>query len=373
MSKHCSVEPSGNSKFSATWELTLKCNLDCSYCSKENHDNSSPHPTLEDCKQTVDFFIKYINLYMNTRPKENRVASIDIFGGESLFHPNILEILEYFRLQHEPYKDEWVLNLNIITNSVVKEKIWDRIVDYIHYFTVSYHIESSDEQLSLVRRNILELKKKNKLFHVSLLMHPKYWDKCLDIIEWCKENDVRILPRQIDHAWNQIQFWYSKEQAEWLRKFHQSGSTKEEEQCKPTFGQMMKYSVIKIVNMNNEGRQCCGGKPLYVDQDYNNSQTHIDNTFKGWTCGANYFFVHVKQLTREIFVNKDCLVNFEGEIGNIGTLDNYEEMLVDLEAKLNSDNKPVLTCVKSRCLCGICTPKAKTKEQFNEIFRKFHV
>jgi sulfatase maturation enzyme AslB (radical SAM superfamily) len=362
MSKHCSVEPLQYSKFSATWELTLKCNLDCSYCGKENHDNSVPHPSLDDCKQTVDFFIEYMNLYMEKRPVENRIASIDIFGGESLFHPDIVTILDYFEEQHKPYKDKWSLALNTVTNAVVKEKIWERIVDKINYWTVSYHVEATEEQLELVRNNILDLQKRNKQFHVSLLMHPKHWDKCLYIIDWCKERNIRILPRQIDHAWNQVQFWYSNEQADWMREYH--GKTS------PTLTQKLAYSVIKIVNLNNEGRQCCGGSELLVDGK--DVVTHVDNTFKGWTCGVNNFFVYVKQQTKEIFTNKDCQVNFNGEVGPIGYVSTYKDLIKEVETKLNKPEQFSIQCVKKRCLCGLCTPKAQDKETYNAIISNYY-
>lgn len=372
------TDPSRSPVFYVTWESTLKCNLDCSYCGKEGHDNSLPHPSLADCKTTIDFLMPYLDLYMNKRKKDQRHVSMNIFGGESLIHPNVVDILDYCEQKYQPYKDKWSLDLNTITNAVIKEKIWNRIVDKINYWTISYHTESSPEQQSLVRKNILDLKNRNKRFHVSILMHTKYWNNAIDMIEWCKENDIPYLPRQIDHSWSAFQFYYNKDQAQWLRDFHAQGTTKTScsESCskKPSATekiQFFKKSVIKLVNMNNDGRQCCGGTPLHVDQDYTNTQTHVDNQFKGWSCGVNYFFVFIKQVTKEIFVNKDCQMNFDGEVGPIGTLDNYKEILEKLEKDLENNTLPVITCAKKRCLCGICAPKASTKEIFNNIIEKY--
>jgi sulfatase maturation enzyme AslB (radical SAM superfamily) len=53
--------------FYVTWESTLKCNLDCTYCGKDAHDNSVPHPSLEECLDTADFLLEYANLYMSKR------------------------------------------------------------------------------------------------------------------------------------------------------------------------------------------------------------------------------------------------------------------------------------------------------------------
>lgn len=386
MSKHFSVEPrlsntDESSMFFVTWESTLKCNLDCSYCGKEGHDNSLPHPTLDDCKITIDFLMPYLDLYMNKRKEGQRHVSMNIFGGESLIHPNIVEILDYCEEKYSPYKDKWSLGLNTVTNAVIKEKIWNKIVDRFDYWTISYHTESTKDQQTLVRKNILDLKKRNKNFKVSIMMHSNYWENALEMINWCKENNIPFLPRQIDHSWRQLKFWYTTEQAQWLREFHLTGKVSTSP-CGSSCGQnqnlsvgqkinFVKKSVIKLVNMNSEGRQCCGGNPLHVDQDYTTTQTHVDNTFKDWSCGVNYFFVFIKQSTKEIFVNKDCKMNFNGTVGPIGHLNSYQQLLEHTKLQLENEETYAITCAKKTCLCGICSPKASTKEKFNEIIKKY--
>jgi pyruvate-formate lyase-activating enzyme len=373
------TDPTRKPAFYVTWESTLKCNLDCSYCGA--HDNELPHSSLEDCKKTIDFLIPYIDLYMSKRISDQRHVSMNIFGGESLIHPRIVDILEYFEKKYEPYKDKWTLDLNTVTNAVIKEKIWDRVVDKFNYWTVSYHTESTLEQQTLMRRNILDLKRRNKNFKVSVLMHTEHWDNAVSMIEWCKENDIPFLPRQIDHPWNHFQYWYTSDQAQWLRNFHSTGKisktscgTECGQTSSPTIGQkinFVKKSVINLVNMNSEGRQCCGGIPLHVDQDYTKTQTHVNNKFKGWTCGVNYFFVFVKQSTKEIFVNKDCKMDFNGNVAPIGNLDSYQQLLDTTRLQLEKDEPYAITCAKKTCLCGICSPKASTREKFNEIIKKY--
>lgn len=386
MSKYFSVEPTFSDPdkmpmFFVTWENTLKCNLDCSYCGKEGHDNSLPHPSLQDCKTTVDFLIPYLDLYMSKRKEDQRHVSMNIFGGESLIHPSIVEILDYCEEKYSRYKNKWTLGLNTVTNAVIKEKIWNKIVDRFDYWTISYHTESTSDQQALVKRNILDLKQRNKNFKVSIMMNSERWDNAIDMIEWCKDNKIPFLPRQIDHSWQQFRYWYTSEQAQWLRNFHSTGEISKpacESSCgnksnlsaeqKITF---VKKSVIKLVNMNSEGRQCCGGNPLHIDQDYTKTQTHVENKFKNWSCGVNYFFVFIKQSTKEIFVNKDCKMNFNGAIGPIGHLESYQLLLENTRLQLEKEEPYSITCAKKTCLCGICAPKAATKEKFNEIIKKY--
>jgi MoaA/NifB/PqqE/SkfB family radical SAM enzyme len=321
----------------------------------------------------------YLDLYMSKRKENQRHVSMNIFGGESLIHPDIVELLDYCEKKYLPYKEKWSLGLSTVTNAVIKEKVWNKIVDRFDYWTVSYHTESTKEQQDLVRKNILDLKNRNKRFHVSVLMHTKFWDNAIDMIKWCKENDVPYLPRQLDHSWTQFQFYYTKDQAEWFRDYHTKGTAKTEcgNNCskeKPSLTQKIQFvkkSMINLVNLNNEGRQCCGGTPLHVDQNYQSTQTHIDNTFKGWSCSINYFFVFIKQATKEIFVNKDCQMNFDGKVGPIGTLDNYKDILYKLEKDMANNILPTIVCAKKQCWCGICAPKAATNEKFNEIIKNY--
>lgn len=51
------LEPLDNLYFSVEWETTLKCNLDCSYCGKDGHDNTKPHPSLDDSLKNTRLYV----------------------------------------------------------------------------------------------------------------------------------------------------------------------------------------------------------------------------------------------------------------------------------------------------------------------------
>ena len=145
------IEPAcgTNPSFSITWEITLKCNLDCSYCS--SHDNTLSHPPLQECLDTIDFIYDYVDLYMKYKVDNQKHVTFNVFGGEGLFHPNIVEILEYGYNRHKEKNYDWTLSLSTITNAIVKEKVWDRLLDYFGYFTVdrkSTRLNSSHIPLS---------------------------------------------------------------------------------------------------------------------------------------------------------------------------------------------------------------------------------
>lgn len=364
--------------FYVTWESTLKCNLDCTYCGKDAHDNSVPHPSLEECLDTADFLLEYANLYMSKRNESHRHVSMNIFGGESLFHPNIVDILNYLKDQHASKKYQWSLGLSTITNAVVKEKIWNRIVDLVDYFTISYHAEATAEQQELVRTNLLTLKNQQKNYHCAIMMHPGNWDNCQAMIEWCKENGIKYLPRQIDHGPFNFKFYYNRDQADWFEQYYNAGKSNCETGCSsgcestPLLADIKK-KVFSIVNLESKGRSCCGGTPFHIDQNYEQTQTHIQNRLKGWHCSVNYFFVFVKQVTGEIFLNKDCRVNFDQKVAPIGYLKDRNKIISQLKHDLEQDSLPTVICAKTKCWCGLCAPKAATKEKYQDIIQKYLV
>jgi len=102
------IDPGNRITFLLDWELTMKCNLDCSYCGTGlygGHDNSTRHPSLENCLETLDFMFEYVDLYMQTKPQGLRYVVLNVYGGESLHHPDIVEILNQVRHRHQPYAD----------------------------------------------------------------------------------------------------------------------------------------------------------------------------------------------------------------------------------------------------------------------------
>ena len=93
------IDPNNRITFLLDWELTMKCNLDCSYCGTGiygGHDNSTRHPSLDKCLETLDFMFEYADLYMRTKPPGLRYVVLNVYGGESLHHPDIVKIASAF-------------------------------------------------------------------------------------------------------------------------------------------------------------------------------------------------------------------------------------------------------------------------------------
>lgn len=349
--------PKNPTMFQVAWESTLKCNLDCSYCG-DGHDNSTKHPSLEDSLTTVDFIVDYLDLYMSIKPPEQKQANINIQGGESIFHPNIIEILEYLKEKKSKHTD-WDLNVSLITNAVIGKSIWEQIASRVNYFTISFHAEMLEKQQKMFKENVLYLKSINSNFQVAVIMHPKFWNKCIDMIEWCKQHNIQYHDRQIDHHWLDFRFNYSNEQTEFL-----IGKTK------PSVTETVIKFVKGGLDLSSYGRACCGKECLIQNQ-----QTEViyvkGNNFNNWHCSVNEFFLYVRQLTGEVFTNKDCKMNLNSEIGAIGNLKESQKILQELKTMIKTKNLPVIQCKKSSCWCGLCAPKSSDLTNYKEIIRKY--
>jgi hypothetical protein len=172
------------------------------------------------------------------------------------------------------------------------------------------------------------------------------------------------LPRQLDRARETTTFDYDQKQVHWFENLYQRRS----------------YNVEKIsldngvaTNLSSAGRACCGGRQTCADQNYRQRHFYVENKFPDWYCSVNHFFLYVKQVNGEIYVNKDCKMNFEGSVGPIGNLNNTNHVLNVLKNQLDTDLLPVIQCKKYNCLCGLCAPKAKDLETYKIIMKKYDI
>lgn len=359
------IDPSNRMTFLLDWELTMKCNLDCGYCF-DGHDNSTKHPELEKCLAAVEFMYKYVDTYMSYRPKGLKYVVLNVYGGESLYHPNIIDILKYCRDYYQKnFQEKWHLTITCTTNAIVPEKKLAIISEFIDEFTCSFHSETSAKNYQRFRNNLLYLKQKDKRLKCIVVMHPNHFEVSEEMVNWCKDNDIKCLPKQIDQRIGYHDFDYDDYQSEWFKALYKSKSSKSSEQPIQFLKKDKKY------DLNSSGRSCCGGRSLCADKDYQQRLAFVSKKFPDWYCSVNHFFLFVKQLTGEIFVNKDCKMDFSGNVGPIGNLSESNSVLHWTRKNLEENTMPVIQCKKYHCRCGLCAPKAKHLDDYNDILRKY--
>jgi pyruvate-formate lyase-activating enzyme len=359
-SLEAAIDPNNRLTFLLDWELTMKCNLDCSYCETGiygGHDNSIQHPPLAECLQTIDFMFAYADAYMSTKVAGIKYVVLNVYGGEALHHPSIVQILQVLRQRHEPYKHRWHLTVTTTTNAVVAPHRLDAIIPLIDEFTVSYHTDNTGRQKQQFRDNLLRIQAAGKKQKCIVLMHsePDRFADAQDMIVWLRVNNINHLPRQLDHPASK-DFNYNQQQVVWFEGLYQK---------------KLDHAVIKDnkADLADTGRACCGGRSLCADQNYRDRQRFVSNKFPGWYCSVNHFFLYVKQVNGEVYVNKDCKMNFDGTVGPIGNLSDTQAIL----SQIYNNQKQVIQCAKSRCYCGLCAPKAQDLDTYNTIMRKYEI
>lgn len=355
--------PGNKLSFLLDWELTMKCNLDCSYCHEGidgGHDNSTKHPPLDECLASLDFMYKYADLYMPHRIPSLRHVVLNVYGGESLHHPNIVEILEQAREKYLPYKDRWALTITTTTNAIVPSHKMAKIIPLIDEFTVSYHSEALDKQKEQFKANVLAIQAANREVKCVVLMHNDValFEDSVQMSQWLSDNNIRKLERQLDHGVDPTAFNYTEKQIQWFDGLYNKRSHN------------TNITLPNEGNLCGVGRACCGGRQVSVDQNFKQRHGFVKNVFTGWSCSVNWFFLFVKQLTGDIYVNKDCKMSYNG-IGPIGHLSAADKLLEELKVQLETNTLPTIVCEKSICFCGLCAPKAKDPETYQTIIKKY--
>jgi len=361
------IDPNNRMSFLLDWELTMKCNLDCSYCGSSlygGHDNSTQHPPQDECVQALEFMFEYVDQYMQHKPSGLKYVVLNVYGGEALHHPDIVEILSQIQSKYQPYRDRWHLTITTTTNAIVSSKKLLSIIPYIDEFTVSYHCESSNKQKDQFKENLLAIKQSGKRLKCIVMMHDntEHFQDSVDFLSWLKSNNINSLPKQIDNR-KLTPRSYDQQKIIWFNELYQSKTYGVADNIDPVSNESEDLSQV--------GRACCGGRQSCLDQNYKERQYYVlDNRFTDWHCSVNQFFLFVKQLNGEVYVNKDCKMTFEGTVGPIGNLSNTAAIIDTLKEQL-VNGQPIIQCKRDNCMCGMCAPKAKNLETYRSIMKKY--
>lgn len=357
MSDICSIsfalDPTNTPSFLLDWEITKRCNLDCSYCGPTEHDNTTEHPLLAECLQSIDFMFAYVSEYMQHVKPSQRKVILNVYGGESLFHPDIVEILEQVRQQYVTYSELWHLTVTCTTNGVVGTNQFNRIIPLVDYFSMSYHAEGLPKQQQMYFDNLLALKQANKPTKAIVMMHNTQWADSERAIEFCKQHSINYLAKVVDTPPDK-EFKYTDTQLKYMKMFWVS-----------------KAEFDSSKNMLEQGRSCCGGRKLSTNGNLKESITFVPRQgFRGWSCSVNRYFLFVEQLTGRVYTNKDCKTSTTGRVEPLGTLSNSQQ-IIDTVKQQFATGMPVITCVKDICACGFCAPKAETRTEFDQLMKRY--
>jgi len=107
------------------WDLTRRCNYNCSYCWPYVHNKSDSFLPFDAIMETCGSLI-----YKWASNKEIR---FNFGGGEPTLHPRFVDILKYLKSEKQ-----WIL---VTTNASRSPSFWREAVKYINSINMSAHFE----------------------------------------------------------------------------------------------------------------------------------------------------------------------------------------------------------------------------------------
>ena len=343
------ISPNHPPIFQVNWQVLFKCNLDCSYCTE--HDNSVTPMSYEKCVDTVEFILQYVDIILDQKPKYEKKATLTLIGGEPFAHPEIYNILKLIKKKHNEYQDKWNLDTCVTTNGLFGNNLLKKSIGLIDQWTLSYHTETTPKQKQLILKNINTLIDHKQQLQVKVMApaDDNKFNEAKHVHDTLKKQNIDALMKPIhydDYKIQQAGYFRSN----WLSSYEDNQSEN--------------YNTKK-------GVTCCNQVPLIFNNDKKNKSKFIDNNnFKDWYCGLNWSFLYVNH-KRQVFNNMGCAVShFSSKSEPIGNIDNYKKILDTVKKHISNNTMPVIKCPKSICKgCGMCAPKAKTKEDFVRIMK----
>lgn len=176
--------------FSVDWQISIRCNYDCMYCSPEWHNNSSPHHTLE-TMQTV-----WKNIFSKTEHL-NLPYKISFTGGELTTNKDFLPFVIWLR---ENYNQK-LFKVMLTTNGSASYRYYYEMFKNIDNISFSVHSEHIDENKFFNKVTRLHQSiPKDKFIQVAIM--NEFWnqDRIPNYIRLLEENNVSYTVNQIDYT-----------------------------------------------------------------------------------------------------------------------------------------------------------------------------
>ena len=174
--------------YQVLWDVSRRCNYDCSYCWPSVHNNIDEHFSKEVAFEMSDKIIEWAN---------GNEVRFNFGGGEPTLVPYFIEWMKYLK-----EKNQWTM---VTTNGSMSNGFWKKCVKYLNSINMSAHFDS---MASFPNR------KERFLRNIEIIMD--YHDKVNDD-HWL-EIKLMTPPGKLKDALN------FKKQIENLNKLHKPGA-----------------------------------------------------------------------------------------------------------------------------------------------------
>lgn len=190
MTKIISIKPT-EEYFSLNWQIDIRCNYDCMYCSPEWHDNSSGFKSLEELKSAwLTIFDKTKNL--------NLPYKIAFTGGELSANKNFLPFVTWLKDNYS----EHLFKLLVTTNGSASTGYYQKMFNSVDNITFSMHTEHIDEQKFF--NMILDLSQNlpdGKFLQVAIMNEHWNQDRIPLYTKLLDKNNISYNVNEIDYSY----------------------------------------------------------------------------------------------------------------------------------------------------------------------------
>lgn len=179
------------------WNLGKRCNLDCSYCPAEIHDNYSPHTDIEVLKTAVDRLSEI-----------GKPLRISFTGGEPCVHPRISDLFAYTR--------QYTSWINVTTNGTRQAEWYAK--QPLDHIVFSLHFETEDWFRCL--RTIIDTHEIVDIpIQVNVMAHHQQMKNVKTAVEMLETCKIKYVVRRI--RWTEKHDWfddmrYNSDDLDWI-------------------------------------------------------------------------------------------------------------------------------------------------------------
>jgi molybdenum cofactor biosynthesis enzyme MoaA len=177
--------------FSINWQVGVRCNYDCMYCSPEWHDTTSQHHDLETMQKAWHSIVeKTEHLKLSYK--------ISFTGGELTTNKHFLPFVGWLRQNY----NSRLFKLMVTTNGSATLKYYTKMFDAIDNITFSVHSEHINEQKFFDM--IIKLKNTiNDSQFLQVAIMNEFWNKDRIVLykEILDQNGISYTVNEIDYKY----------------------------------------------------------------------------------------------------------------------------------------------------------------------------
>jgi len=188
MTKIISINPT-EKYFSLNWQIDIRCNYDCMYCSPEWHNDSSEFKGMEELQNV------WLNVFNKTK-NLNLPYKISFTGGELTANKNFLPFATWLKNNYS----EYLFKVLVTTNGSASTGYYQKMFEAVDNISFSLHSEHINEQKFF--NKLIQLRKKllpNNFIHVDIM--NEFWNqnRIPHYIQLLESNNISYSVNEIDY------------------------------------------------------------------------------------------------------------------------------------------------------------------------------